>query len=258
MTDKTCLAIWDRGRIRKALMREMVSLENRMRGLVRSQLGFSTRKKVEEMNKAELKQAEAFKEEAKKIVTALLKGKDTDNNRVLSLAGFINAYNELEASRKDIEAQMIQYAKKLPYYEWAMEQPGIADLSFATLLAEIVDLNDYSNPAKVWKRMGVGVIGGERQRKVAGNAELAVEHGYNAQRRSEIWNISKRIVMQKNRRPDHPWIVYYVAEKEKQLAKGLTKGHAEKRARIHTGKKMLKHMWREAQKYAVVDLDQAA
>lgn len=99
-----------------------------------------------------------------------------------------------------IEAQsekaMAKLAKELPVYEWASQIRGFGDVGLATIVAEAGDPSNYSNPAKLWKRMGVGLgQGGNGEwvrqgglSKSAGSG-LWIEHGYNRQRRSRMWNV---------------------------------------------------------------------
>jgi hypothetical protein len=107
-------------------------------------------------------------------------------------------FDQIEA---ESEKAMAKLAKELPVYEWASEIRGFGDVGLATIVAEAGDLSNYSNPAKLWKRMGVGLGqdgSGEwvRQGGLAKSAGAAVwiEHGYNRQRRSRMWNIGDALV----------------------------------------------------------------
>ena len=224
-----CLAIWERGKFRRAYLEQRKMIDNRIKGIVRSSFADPT-------------SAQA-KDTANQVHAELLAGTCTHPVWSVSFGGFVQAHAGICAGLSDIESQMRAYARMLPIWQWAKDSPGLAELSLATLISEIVDPGDYSNPAKVWKRMGVAVINGERQRKVTGDEALV--HGYNPTRRSALWNIGENIARQKNRRPDHPWIMCYTADKERQLERGLPKGHAERRARRKMTKMMLRDLWRE-------------
>jgi len=216
-------------------VKSRVKQENTMTGFIASTMGYN----------GTLNKDKKIWDAGAIVMRKLVAGKSEDATLMLTFEGMVSSIRAMNGSIKSLEDTMITHVKELPIYEWAMTIPGVGAISLAIILAEIGNLSDYSNPSKVWKRMGCGVIRGERQRKVAGDKELAIEHGYDGQRRSLIWSTSKYIGMQRKRMPNHPLIQYMVAEKDRQLANGLTKGQAENRARIHTGKKFLKWMWKE-------------
>lgn len=93
--------------------------------------------------------------------------------------------------RDDAERKMAALAKTLPAYEWVKEVRGLGDLAFAIIVAECpgrnyLGLSEYPSAAHVWKRLGLAVIDGERQRKKA-DKELALKHAYSPRRRAEIY-----------------------------------------------------------------------
>lgn len=66
-----------------------------------------------------------------------------------------------------------------------------------------------ANPAKVWKRMGVGVMpDGTRQRRIAGAD--AIDHGYNPSRRSMLYVIGVNLIKAKD-----PYYSKLYAERKK-------------------------------------------
>lgn len=102
---------------------------------------------------------------------------------ILAAAHGRSAFDDL---RKQAEKEMVKLAKSLPVYPWAESIRGLGDKALAIIIAETGDLSLYANPAKVWKRLGLAVIAGERQRKKT-NAEEALAHGYNPRRRAEMY-----------------------------------------------------------------------
>lgn len=88
--------------------------------------------------------------------------------------------------RKGAEGRMRELAKMLPVYEFAESVAGFGDLALGVIIAESGNLNDYSSVAKLWKRLGLAVISGERQQKKT-DKDLALQHGYNPKRRAEVW-----------------------------------------------------------------------
>lgn len=153
----------------------------------------------------------------------------------------VNARAVLQAERKPIEKSLEKLAKQLPVWAWAEGVRGFGAGSLAAIVGECGDLNGYANPAKVWKRMGLAVINGERQRKVAG-AE-AIEHGYNPQRRAIMWNVGECLVKQN----DGEFRAYYDAEKVRiaELHPDFAPVLANNRAKRHMTKRLLRELWRE-------------
>ena len=96
-----------------------------------------------------------------------------------------------DAPEKAYEKQMKELAKGLPAYDWFCEQAGCSTTSFATILAETGDLSKYSNPAKVWKRMGLSVNGEGESDK---NRTKGVNTGYSQRRRMIAYRAGSAIV----------------------------------------------------------------
>jgi hypothetical protein len=65
--------------------------------------------------------------------------------------------------------------------------------SLAALVGEAGDIGQWRTVSGLWKRMGVAVIDGQRQRMVA-DAEAAIVHGYSPSRRSVLWNVGGSII----------------------------------------------------------------
>lgn len=114
--------------------------------------------------------------------------------------------------------------------------------------------------ALIWVALeALAVIDGEgRQHKVA-NAEGALIHGYSPERRSVVWVMADSMAkLQRTwfdketgevRKPAGPYGEVLEAEKAKALEKGLSKTHAENRAKRHMSKRILRDMtveWRRA------------
>jgi len=89
--------------------------------------------------------------------------------------------------RKAAEKEMEGLAAKLPVAVWAKEVRGFGPLSLALLLAEAGrSLDEYATVSKLWKRLGLAVISGERQRRKT-NKAAAEQHGYSPRRRAEVY-----------------------------------------------------------------------
>ncbi|MCB8880111.1 hypothetical protein ACELLULO517_07680 [Acidisoma cellulosilytica] len=93
-----------------------------------------------------------------------------------------------DVHRKNVEKRMRTLAKALPAYPWAQQVKGFGDLGLSIILGETGDLSLYATKERVWKRLGLAVIEGQRQGRRT-NAEEAAIHGYSPSRRAELWTI---------------------------------------------------------------------
>jgi hypothetical protein len=90
------------------------------------------------------------------------------------------------------EEQIKELARSLPVWPWIRDEvKGCSDLLLGLIVgaacgSKLITIGDYPTPAKLWKRFGVGLVDGERQRKHIDEA-LAEKHGYSPLRRSTIW-----------------------------------------------------------------------
>jgi len=191
------------------------------------------------------------KDEGGKLRKSMTNGKQHEHAHVAfgALAPMIEARDMLEAQQKAYEKRMVKIAKQFPVYAWAKEIKGFGDASLAKVIGECGDLSIYDNPSKVWKRMGLAVIGGERQRKVSGSA--ALEHGYSPERRAVMWNIGDCMIRAQVRKGKDeepstaigPYGELYLERKAHELTRVETPGHAHNRAKRYMEKRLLKHLW---------------
>ena len=170
----------------------------------------------------------------------------------------IEARDSIEKNRKAVEKRLAKLASTLPVAPVIESMRGVGIGSLAAIIGEAGNLGNYSNPAKLWKRMGLAVMPDGRQRKIAGAAALL--HGYSPQRRSVMWNIGDCII-----KAGGPLREIYDARKEvehaKAKAEGLTvcpankipksapekyrsEGHIHNRAKRYTEKRVLVLIWK--------------
>lgn len=157
-------------------------------------------------------------------------------------APLVEARELLASHRKPLERRMEALARQLPIWPWIESVRGLGALGLAQIAGECGDLRNYANPAKVWKRMGLAVIDGERQRKHS-DPDLAALHGYSPARRSIMYVIADSLI--KNNR-EGEFRTYYLAEKERQRAKlpDAPQAHIHNRALRHMAKRLLRELWR--------------
>ncbi len=106
------------------------------------------------------------------------------------------ALEPLENQRAAYEKELVKLVKQLPAYEFVKNTKGFGDLSFACIVGETGDFAKYSNPAKLWKRLGLAVLDGKRQGNPGDKptAEDWIRHGYNKARRSVVWNAGNNFI----------------------------------------------------------------
>ena len=180
--------------------------------------------------------------EAKRIYKAMI-GKGDDPRGELARAmnsRFLAARDMLEAERKLHQKRICELTRLLPVWAWAEQIRGLGALGLGQLIAEIGDLSNYPHWYHVNKRMGVAVIGEDRQRRIKGDA--ALEHGYSPSRRAILWNVGESLIKQNQ---NGPYRTYYIAEKERQREKmpDASDAHINNRAKRHMTKRLLKDLW---------------
>lgn len=154
--------------------------------------------------------------------------------------------------RNQTEKQMRKLAAALPVHAWAKSIAGFGDLGLAIIIGETGDLSNYATKERVWKRLGLAVINGERQQRKSG-AEAAAAHGYNPARRAEIWTISDSMFRHQwasakddaPAAPKGPYGTVYAARKAHTVNRdGWTLGHRENDARRVMMKFFLENLYR--------------
>lgn len=145
------------------------------------------------------------------------------------------------------ERQIADLAKQLPVWAaWLAEVRGMSPLGLGLLIGETGDLWHYGGPAKLWKRLGVAVIDGQRQRKTTDKV-LAERMGYNPRRRAVMFNVAEALIKQ-NRQPDGTPGRYrqcYLDRKALERTKGpdVLPIIAHRRASRYMSKWFVKHLW---------------
>ena len=184
------------------------------------------------------------KDEADKLYTAITKGQEHPQAESAGMAifGLLRAREPLEEQRAAYEKQLEKMAKALPVAAFCDDVKGFGYMALAKVIGECGDLTAYEKGiAGVWKRAGLAVIEGQRQRRVAGEAALL--HGYSPERRSVFWNIAAALLKAQGKDDAAgPYRRFYDAEKARQMEAGLTKGHAHNRALRHMTKQLLEDL----------------
>lgn len=202
--------------------------------------------------------------DAGKIYKAITKSEDHPAAATLGATAtpLLDARALIESQRKATEKELTKLAKELPIYSWVERIRGVSALSLANIVGEAGDLSNYPNHRHLWKRMGLAVIEGERQRKVASNPDLAIQHGYSPERRSVMWNVGDCIIKAGEGHYRHVYDERKEYEIKTAEAEGLTvapsakiparraaeyrsEGHVHNRAKRYMEKCFLRDLWRE-------------
>lgn len=191
---------------------------------------------------------------ADKLYTAVQKGAD-DAYAIMArdwVEPFMHARGHLESSRKLVEKNMAKLAKTLPIVAWVEEIHGFGIASLAALIGEAGDLSNYPTHSHLWKRLGLAVIDGGRQRNVSGVD--ALKHGYCASRRSVVWNIGQCVFKAQSQRVDKEtgeitaeaghYRQVYDARKAYEADRVESKAHAHNRAMRYMEKRLIRDLWK--------------
>ena len=248
----TCMAIQELQVRRVFYIRRINMMDNAMRALVRRMLGWRW-----EISEAERSKINA---RAARIVSALQSGKplkDDDQRIGDAVRGdvmtVVAARTPLVAAREDVESAMRKMAQSMPVWAWGKDVAGFGPLGLAVIIGEAGDLSNYGTVSRLWKRLGLAVINGERQRKKT-SAEDAIAHGYNPRRRAEIWScVGDPLFKHQSARVDKetglvlrdpgPYRIVYDRAKAVFLERGKTKQHAHDHGMRLATKELLKDLW---------------
>lgn len=126
----------------------------------------------------------------------------------ITLMPLITAAQQINAQVEAIEKAIEKVAKRHPLWAWAKDIYGIGPGTLGKIIAQAhspaetdrdgnprtpaYEIGDYKTLGGLWKRFGLAVIDGERQRKKQG--EEGIAHAYNARRRALIWNLGNSLI----------------------------------------------------------------
>ena len=129
----------------------------------------------------------------------------------------------------------------------------------AIIVGEAGDLSNYENPAKLWKRLGLGPYEGKAAstwRKAGGlSAEQWIEVGYSPRRRSAMWTIGDALI----KGNDGAYKQLYDDRKAYEVERDpkMSKMHAHRRAQRYMEKRLVRDLW-QAWRKAMVPVEPTA
>lgn len=163
-----------------------------------------------------------------------------------------------DALRDEHESAIETLAKTLPIWRaWGANVRGFGALGLGQIVGESGDLAGYATVSKLWKRLGLAVMDGKRQGAAGegATAETWIAHGYNAQRRSIVWNIGQSLFKHQSQKVDDEtgealreagiYRQIYDARKIYETPRVASKGHAHNRATRYMEKMFVADLWSE-------------
>ena len=183
--------------------------------------------------------------EANKLFSALKKG-EAAFVHVAATQPFFDAREPLLEARGRFEKMLIDLSKKLPAASFVDKVKGFGHLGLAGIVGEVGDFMAYEKELDgIYKRAGLAVIDGERQRKHS-NAEMALVHGYNPSRHSVFWTIGDSLLKSQGKDESAgPYRVIYDKRKEYERGRVETDGHAHNRAMRYMTKRLVRDLYNE-------------
>lgn len=244
----TCLQLITLQSYRVSALRSRIMLENRIRAQVALTQGYRASMEEGEREKR-FKEASEFI----KRVTSGGDGVEGEADWAAVATLVIHAYAAIDAWNvyiSNIEKQMVKLLKTLPIAA-EIDKPefrGFGHLMLAKLIGECGDLSLYSNPAKVWKRMGCAPHNGKmpstwrsgKEGKLTAEDWTAI--GYCPRRRSEAYLIGENIVKQNG---DGPYRKRYNAVRaiEKERHPDWPAGRCHSHAMLLATKQLIRDVW---------------
>lgn len=194
---------------------------------------------------ADEKAREKYNKQVLAIVKAARAGEG--DQRIVELVLTVDKGREpFDELRAGCEKRMEALAAELPVADWIEGIRGAGLLGLATIIAETGDLSNYSNPAKVWKRLGFapfdGFAGSTWKRETWRPRKLTADewienpfsgHRYALMHQIAIWLVNAQWISAKKTgadegKPNGPYGEVYAARRA-HTAKthpDWTKGHS--------------------------------
>jgi hypothetical protein len=177
-------------KIRRHCIKSQSQLDRSMESLIASALGFRVDLEEKE-RKALFRQAGDIRRSVEKGGEGLLDVGTQEPNALSAIIDLIpinaQSRNLWDTRREEVEAKMASLVVALPAWPYVETVRGIGARGFAVLVAEAgIPIGEYRTVSGLWRRLGLAVINGERQRKKT-DLEQAALHRYNPTRRAEVW-----------------------------------------------------------------------
>ena len=209
-------------RYRRFAIKGQQFCDRRIEALIAGELHYDAFDEDETKRKAIFKQAAAIRVHVEKAAVAattdqkpigtdivppelLGSSRLTQANLVKAILTGAESRATWDGMRTEHEVLLEQSARDLPVYAWAKAINGFGDRGLAIIVAEAAGTDpagpdgefgqrrtiaEYRTVSGLWKRMGLAVIDGERQKRTTGkrgSPEERQKYAYVAERRAECW-----------------------------------------------------------------------
>jgi hypothetical protein len=156
------------------------------------------------------------------------------------------ASQPLEEFRHRQELVLNRLGKRLPIAHLADTIRGVNHGTLARMVAEIGDFTAYEKGiAGIWKRAGLAVIDGERQRRKS-EPDAALRHGYSPDRHAVFWNVSQALLKAQGKDDTAgPYRLIYDARVAYERPRCERPIIAHNRAVRYMLKRLLRDIWKE-------------
>lgn len=255
--DYLCGNLMKLQRDRVFAIRQQMRCDASVLAYVRRELGFTTN-----MSEADRKRVSA---EARRIMRAAEQGEDHHLRAEEATLPVIQSCSAVvlrnmvarqswDEMRVSCEKQMRKVAHDLPVWPFVETVRGLSDLGLAVIVGEAGNLGDYPKKGHLWKRLGLAVIDGSRQGNPgsAATAEDWIRHGYNRQRRAQVYAFVDDVMLRAQWRgpkgdapgyPIGPYGMHYIRKKAEYLGREWPPKHAENAARRYMAKMLIRDLW---------------
>jgi len=242
--DVLCAEIAEQALLMRSAMEQRKRIRNACGAFVRRLIGWSAAD-----DEAERKRMRAA---AQAAIAAIEKGEEPE---ILSPACLVLAQEYVncvlascepwEVKEKVHRKQLGKLSKRLPVWMWAEGVKGLGEVMLGQIIAETGNLDNYPNPAKVWKRLGQAPRDCYKMIKKDGTEGITEPK----QRKAVVWNAAECLI--KAAGPYYQLYLERKAYEEERYAdetvmdngRKMTKGWRAARAERVMVKRMLCDLW---------------
>jgi hypothetical protein len=242
------LIIRDKHVHRLAAERAIIRINNQLAALIRRAMGWRLDLPEKDRNR--------INRDAAKFIKIAADGEDmpevwaTLSDSLMSYCEYSQmATKPFATLEHKLRSELERMAKQLPVYTWIESICGAGALGLALIVGEAGDLSNYSNPAKLWKRMGLAPKSGYAMECKNGETAYAVPR----RRRSISWRVADSLFRKKN-----PYSELYrerrgieceknpafVRKVDEETGKVSVSKHCDNRARRYAEKRFIRDLWR--------------
>jgi len=199
------------------------------------------RRSVPETNK----HSAGDKTQADKLYRALMVNDPAANDVAMSAIHLIETRVTLRPHILVLEKELVKSAKQLPVTPFVEAISGFGWIGLAQIIGETGNLANYSNPGKLWKRLGLAPYNGKSPAQWKFDKGLTssdwIEVGYSPYRRSVMFVIGEALIKKQNEYRE-----LYLTRKEYEATKApdLKPMAHHLRAHRYMEKRLLRDLWR--------------